>query len=51
MRALACGLVCVFMGAGALRADDQADARALVDKALKALGGADKVAKFKGGAW
>jgi hypothetical protein len=36
---------------GALRADDQADAKAVVDKALKAMGGEDKVAKFKSGTW
>ena len=32
------------------RGDDAADARALIDKAIKAHGGADNLAKFKGGA-
>jgi hypothetical protein len=36
---------------GVLRAGDQAEAKAVVDKALKAMGGADKVAKFKSGTW
>jgi hypothetical protein len=36
---------------GVLRADDQADAKAVVDKALKAMGGEAKVAKFKAGTW
>jgi hypothetical protein len=33
--------------AGAARADDKADARAVIDKALKAVGGADKLAAGK----
>jgi hypothetical protein len=46
------GLVsCFLAGPGWLRADDQAEANALIDKALKALGGAEKVAKFKAGTW
>jgi len=54
MRNLLSGLLVgsVALGiAGALRADEQADATAVVDKALKAIGGADKVAKFKSGTW
>jgi hypothetical protein len=40
-------LAVCLLGAGAVRADDQADAKALVDKALKALGGEAKLTKFK----
>jgi hypothetical protein len=46
---LACGVALAVTGA--LRSDEQADATALVDKALKAMGGTDKVAKFKSGTW
>jgi hypothetical protein len=42
---------CFLVFTGALRADDQADAKAAIDKALKAMGGAEKVAKFKAGTW
>ncbi|MCI0463181.1 MAG: hypothetical protein L0Z62_40055 [Gemmataceae bacterium] len=51
MRALCWG----FLGAGflvltaALRADDQADTKAVLDKALQAMGGAEKLAKFSVG--
>jgi hypothetical protein len=53
MRAVSCGLLAAWFlaFAGAIRADDQADAKAIIDKALKAMGGADKVAKFKAGSW
>jgi hypothetical protein len=53
MRAVSFGLlVAWFLAfAGATRADDQPDAKAIIDKALKAMGGADKVAKFKAGTW
>jgi outer membrane lipoprotein-sorting protein len=37
--------VCVFVSAGF--ADDQAEARAIIDRAIKAAGGADKLAHFK----
>lgn len=49
MRAFSCGAfgVLLVLG-GALRAGDDA-ARAIVDKALKAMGGAEKVAKFATG--
>jgi hypothetical protein len=51
MRAVFWGsLVSCFVAfAGAVRADDQADARAVIDKALKAMGGAEKVGKFAAG--
>jgi hypothetical protein len=53
MRALCWGsfLWCFLAFTAAARADDQADAKAVIDKALKAMGGADKVAKFKAGTW
>jgi len=35
--------------AGSLRADSQADSKALIDKAIKAMGGQDKVAKLQTG--
>jgi hypothetical protein len=51
MRAVWSGsfVACFLILAGALRADDQAGARVVIDKALKAMGGADKVAKLKTG--
>jgi hypothetical protein len=40
--------VCLVLSASSwARADDQADMKALVEKAIKAHGGADKLAKFK----
>ena len=33
------------------RSDDQADVQAIVDKAIKATGGADKLAKYKAAIW
>ncbi len=40
--------VCVVLGlVGGVRADDQADAKALIDKAIKAMGGEGKVARLK----
>jgi hypothetical protein len=42
-----CGLALVW--AGTLRADDQAEARPVLDKALKAMGGDAKLAKLKTG--
>src|SRR4051794_15739022 len=41
---LAAGLLLV----GAVRADDEAAVRAVIDKAVKAHGGAEKLAKYKG---
>src|SRR5262245_57665115 len=35
----------------AVRADDQAEVQALIDKAIQARGGADKLAKFKAATW
>jgi len=43
--ALVCGL------AGAVRADDAADSKAIVDKAVKALGGEEALGKVKAGSW
>src|SRR5262245_23081717 len=37
----------LFAGAGLVRADGEADARQVIDKAIKAQGGADKLAKLK----
>jgi hypothetical protein len=41
----------VLAAAGAGRADDQAEARALVDKAIKAAGGEAKLAQLKASTW
>lgn len=46
---LALTLVCGF--AGAVRADDAADAKAIVDKAIKALGGEEALGKVKAASW
>jgi hypothetical protein len=43
--------VLVLAWAGALRADDQAEAKAVVEKAIKATGGAEKLAKYKAMTW
>lgn len=54
MRKLLCTGVAVaftLMSLLSARADDAADARALVDKALKAAGGKDKLAKYKAQTW
>jgi hypothetical protein len=40
------GLAGLLAVATAVRSDDQAETKALVDKAIKAMGGADKLAKF-----
>jgi hypothetical protein len=43
---------CLVLGfAGVARADDQADCRAVVDKAIKALGGQGKLSKYKAATW
>lgn len=51
MRAMLSGWVMFgFLAiSGTLRADGQADAKAVIDKALKAMGGQDKVAPFRAG--
>jgi hypothetical protein len=54
MRALACGLLAVGWLVALLapaRGDDQADMKALVDKAIKAAGGEANVAKLKAVTW
>ncbi len=45
----AVALVCGF--AGTVRADDDADAKAIVDKAVKALGGEEALGKAKAASW
>jgi hypothetical protein len=47
MRILCCGVV-FCLAVSLARADDSAAARALIDKAMKAAGGEDKLAKLKG---
>jgi hypothetical protein len=47
MRNFVCALLAVAFLTAASRADDAADARAVVDKAIKASGGAAALAKFK----
>jgi outer membrane lipoprotein-sorting protein len=47
MRYFVCALLAAALLAAMSRADDAADARAVVDKAIKASGGADALAKFK----
>src|SRR5437660_633980 len=42
---LLCGIVVLVVSA--TRADDSADARAIIDKAIKASGGEEKLAKYK----
>jgi hypothetical protein len=54
MRSLVCGLlvVCLHLACiGVLRAEEKDEAKAVVDKALKAMGGEAKVAKLKAGTW
>jgi hypothetical protein len=46
-----CSLVLGLSVGGWSRADDSAEAKAVIDKAVKAMGGADKVAKFKTGSF
>lgn len=41
----------VFLAGGAVFADDQADARALIDKAVKAIGGEAAIAKRPAAVW
>ena len=40
-----------MLAAAAARADDQAEARAVVDKAIKATGGEEKLARYKAMTW
>ncbi len=50
MRTLVCGtfVLSLLLTAGVrLQADDQADAKGIVDKAIKATGGEEKLAKHK----
>jgi hypothetical protein len=54
MRLLVCGslVVCLHVASvGAVGADEKDEAKAVVDKALKAMGGEAKVAKLKAGTW
>jgi hypothetical protein len=46
-RLLPLAVAALLCAAGAARADDQADARALIDKAIKAHGGGDNIEKIK----
>src|SRR5205823_2538035 len=49
MRTTLCAtLAAGLLLAGAVRADDEAAVRAVIDKAVKAHGGAEKLAKYKG---
>lgn len=44
--------ICLVLGsASSVRADDQAELKALVDKAIKAAGGEEKLTKFKATTW
>ncbi|MBV9125336.1 MAG: hypothetical protein JO112_18430 [Planctomycetes bacterium] len=46
------GILCLLLGwAGQLRADEQTEARALLDKAVQAAGGREKLGKFQGLTW
>lgn len=48
MRRIVCLAVALALAAaGAARADEQADMKAVIDKAIKAAGGEEKLAKFK----
>ena len=54
MRSMRCGafVVCLLLaGTWSAGADDQAEAKALIDKAVKAAGGADKVGKLTAATW
>jgi outer membrane lipoprotein-sorting protein len=54
MRRLCCASLVVWVGlslTGFAAADDQADARAIIDKAITASGGKDLLAKFKAQTW
>src|SRR5437899_8908586 len=54
MRRIVCGtlvLGVLLTVVVAVRADDQADAKGIIDKAIKATGGEDKLAKYKAAIW
>lgn len=53
MRAVTCGLIAFLFTSlvGSLRADDQAEGRKIIDKAIKASGGMDKLSKLKAMTW
>jgi hypothetical protein len=48
---LTCAVCLTLSGAGFVRADDQAELKALVDKAIKVTGGEEKLAKYKAATW
>ncbi len=47
IRCVSLTLCVIFLAAGSVQADDQAEMKALIDKAIKARGGEAKLAKFK----
>jgi len=47
MRIMCCGSLVLCLVVSLVRAEDQAKARAIIDKALQAAGGEEKLAKFK----
>src|SRR4030088_1151279 len=51
LSSLACVLVLLLASPGLARADDQAEVKALIDKAIKAAGGEAKLAKFQAMVW
>jgi hypothetical protein len=54
MRRTVCALlagVVVLAGADSIRADEQAEAQAIIAQAIKAVGGEEKLAKFKSHTW
>jgi len=54
MRTRVCGslVVCLHLAClGAVRAEEKDEAKAVVDKALKAMGGEANIARFKAGTW
>ena len=51
LKSLVCLLGLLFAAAGLARADDQAESKALIDKAIKAAGGEAKLAKFQAMVW
>ena len=50
-RLLVCSLTVVLLAVSSVRADDQADAAKIVEAGLKAVGGREKVAKYKAQTW
>jgi hypothetical protein len=45
------GVVLLCALAGSVRADDEADCKAVIEKAVKAIGGEANLAKYKGSTW